>query len=142
MSGHLGGANALARKVSSFFPNSKPVITTAADVNETIAVDLIGRQFSWEIENYQNVTRVSAHMVNEEKIALYQDTGQLDWWPRASLPKNITKVSSIEDLKQPEFKGCLIISDRIISDSAILDKAVIYRPKTLVVGLGLHWTTE
>jgi cobalt-precorrin 5A hydrolase len=141
LSGHLGGANALARKVSSFFPNSKPIITTAADVNETIAVDLIGRQFSWEIENYQNVTRVSAHMVNEEKIALYQDTGQLGWWPSASLPKNITTVSSIEDLKQPEFKGCLIISDRIISDSAILDKAVIYRPKTLVVGLGLHWTT-
>src|SRR5918994_663534 len=68
LSGHLGGANELARKVSSFFPDSRPVITTAADVNETIAVDLIGREFGWEIEFDQNVTRVSALMVNEVKV--------------------------------------------------------------------------
>jgi cobalt-precorrin 5A hydrolase len=142
LSGHLGGANELARKVSSFFPNSKPVITTAADVNETIPVDLIGRQFGWQIENDQNVTKVSALMVNEEKIALYQDTGQKDWWTSAPLPKNISQVTNVEDLMNPDFKGCLIISDKIISQSEILDKAVIYRPKSLIVGLGLHWTTS
>ena len=142
LSGHLGGANELARKVSSFFPNSKPVITTAADVNETIPVDLIGRQFGWEIENDQNVTKVSAFMVNEEKIAIYQDTGQKDWWTSAPLPKNISKVTNVEDLMNPDFKGCLIISDKIISQPEILNKAVIYRPKSLIVGLGLHWTTS
>src|ERR1051326_324555 len=51
LSGHLGGANALARLVASFFMNSQPVITTAADVNENIAVDLVGREFGWKIEN-------------------------------------------------------------------------------------------
>src|SRR5215207_5679357 len=142
LSGHLGGANELARKVSSFFPNSKPVITTAADVNETIPVDLIGRQFGWEIENDQNVTKVSAFMVNEENIALYQDTGQKDWWFRSELPKNITRVRSIEDLTSPQFKGCLIISNKVFSDKEIMDKSVIYRPKNLVVGIGLHWTTS
>src|SRR6186997_724229 len=70
LSGHLGGANALARLVASFLPNSQPIITTAADVNETIAVDLVGREFGWKIENPENVTRVSAFMVNEERIAL------------------------------------------------------------------------
>ena len=69
LSGHLGGANALARLVASFFMNSRSVITTAADVNETIAVDLIGREFGWKIENNENVTKVSALMVNEEKMA-------------------------------------------------------------------------
>jgi cobalt-precorrin 5A hydrolase len=142
LSGHLGGANELARKVSSFFPNSKPVITTAADVNETVPVDLIGRQFGWEIEDDQNVTKISALMVNEEKIALYQDTGQKDWWTSAPLPKNISNVTNVEDLMNPDFKGCLIISDKIISQPEILDKAVIYRPKSLIVGLGLHWTTS
>src|ERR671918_2457531 len=113
LSGHLGGANELARKVSSFFPDSRPVITTAADVNETIAVDLVGREFGWKIENPENVTRVSALMVNEEKIGLYQDAGQRDWWSKPQLPKNITMVTNVEDLKSHQFKGCLIISDRI-----------------------------
>src|ERR671935_810448 len=105
LSGHLGGANALARLVASFFPNAKPVITTAADVNETIAVDLIGREFGWRIENPENVTRVSAFMVNEEKIALYQQTGEKNWLPTSTLPKNVMVVKNLDELKSPEFKG-------------------------------------
>jgi cobalt-precorrin 5A hydrolase len=32
--GHLGGANSLARLVSSFFDNCQPVITTATEMND------------------------------------------------------------------------------------------------------------
>jgi cobalt-precorrin 5A hydrolase len=142
LSGHLGGANALTRLIASFFPNSQPIITTAADVNETIAVDLIGREFGWRIENTENVTRVSAFMVNEEKIALYQHTGEKNWLPVASLPKNVTVVNNLDEIRSPEFKAALIISDILIVDPVILKKSVIYRPKSLVVGLGLHWDTR
>ena len=142
LSGHLGGANSLARLVASFLPKSTAVITTAADVNETVAVDLLGKQFAWAIENYENVTKVSALMVNEEKIGLYQDTGEKNWWPRQTLPQNVVPVINIEDLKSPYFRGALIISDKIITDPVILDKCVIYRPKSLVLGLGLHWNTS
>lgn len=139
LSGHLGGANALARLVASFL-GAQPVITTAADVNETIAVDLVGREFGWTIENFENVTRVSAFMVNEEKIAIYQDAGEKKWW-HAQLPKNVTLVDDIGQVKSPEFKAGLVISDRAVSDPEIAIKSVIYRPKSLVVGIGLHWDT-
>jgi cobalt-precorrin 5A hydrolase len=139
LSGHIGGANALARLVASFL-GAQPVISTAADVNETIAVDLVGREFGWTIENFENVTKTSALMVNEEKIAIYQDVGEKKWW-FAPLPKNVAVVGNIEQVKSPEFKAVLIISDRAISDPEILSKSVIYRPKSLVVGIGLHWDT-
>ena len=142
LSGHLGGANALARLIASFFMNSRPVITTAADVNETIAVDLLGREFGWEIENNKNITKVSAFMVNEEKIGLYQETGEKNWWHSSSLPKNVIVVKSLDQMRSLDFKGALIISDRIITDAIILEKSVIYRPKSLVIGLGLHWDTN
>jgi len=140
LSGHLGGANALARLVASFL-NAQSVITTAADVNETIPVDLVGREFGWAIENFENVTKTSAFMVNEEKIAIYQDAGEKNWW-HAPLPKNVTLVDSIEQVKSPEFKAGLVISDRAISDPEIMSKSVVYRPKSLVVGIGLHWDTS
>ncbi|MGB0027262.1 MAG: cobalamin biosynthesis protein [Nitrososphaeraceae archaeon] len=141
LSGHLGGANSMAEQVASYFPNAKPVITTAADVNETIAVDLVGKEFGWEIENYENITKVSALMVNEEKMAVYQDTGQSGWY-KNKLPGNVSAVASLEDLKTADFKGGLIISEKHIKDPDILGKSVIYRPKSLVVGVGLHWDTS
>src|ERR671925_810445 len=140
LSGHLGGANALARLVASYL-GAQPVITTAADVNETIAVDLLGREFGWTIENFENVTKVSACMVNEEKIAIYQDAGEKNWW-HATFPKNITFVESIAQVSLPQFKAGLLISDRVVSDPTIVRKSVIYRPKSLVVGVGLHWDTS
>src|SRR5918911_2035759 len=114
LSGHLGGANALARLVASFL-GAQPIITTAADVNETIAVDLVGRQFNWVIDNFENVTKVSAFMVNEEKIAIYQDAGERNWW-QGPLPGNVTIVDSIDKIRSQEFKAGLIISDRLVLD--------------------------
>jgi cobalt-precorrin 5A hydrolase len=140
LSGHLGGANALTRLVASFL-DAKPIITTAADVNDTIAVDLVGREFGWTIDNSKNVTRVSAFMVNEERVAIYQDAGQRNWW-QGKLPRNVTVVDSIEKIKSQEYKAALIISDRLLTDEALISKSVIYRPKTLVVGVGLHWDTN
>ena len=142
LSGHLGGANSLAKLVSSFFDNCQPVITTAADVNETIAVDLLGREFSWTIDNSENVTKVSAFMVNEEKIGVYQETGEKNWWQNKSLPSNVTVVRNLDDLKSSHFRGALVISDRIIDDPLILEKSVLYRPKSLVVGIGIHRDTN
>jgi cobalt-precorrin 5A hydrolase len=140
LSGHLGGANALTRLLASIL-DARPVITTAADVNETIAVDLVGREFGWAIENFENVTRVSALMVNEEKIALYQDAGERNWWRAGPLPKNVAAVEKIDDVLSPEFKAALVITDRAVPDD-VAAKSVVYRPKSLVVGIGLHWDTS
>lgn len=140
LSGHIGGGNALARYVATAL-GAESIITTAADVNETIAVDLLGREFGWVIDDFHNVTRVSAFMVNEEKMAIYQDAGERTWWG-GTLPRNVSIVSGLDEIRSSEFAGGLVISDRIVTDQAILEKSVVYRPKSLVVGIGLHWDTS
>lgn len=141
LSGHLGGANQLTEDIAKVL-NASAVITTAADVNKTIAVDLVGKEFGWKIDDDSTVTKVSAFMVNAEKIGVFQDAGEKDWWaPKKELPKNVITYNSFEEMKNSSCKGYLIISDRIIDDNQILKNAVVYRPKTLVVGVGLHWDT-
>ncbi len=138
LSGHLGGANELANELAKKL-GSTAVITTAADVNKTIPVDLVGRKFGWSIDDDSTVTKISAFMVNEEKIGVYQDAGERNWW-EGDLPKNVTVYDTFEKLEKSDSKGFLIITDKKITGE-ILKNAVVYRPKTLVVGIGLHGDT-
>jgi len=140
LSGHLGGANELSNKIAEKI-GATPVITTAADVNKTIAVDLVGKEFGWKIEDDRNVTRISAYMVNKEKIGIFQNVGEKEWW-KEKLPENITLFSSMEDMKSSESKGCLIITNDDINDEEILKDSVVYRVPDLVIGIGLHWDTS
>ena len=137
LSGHIGGANELTQEISEKL-NALPVITTAADVNKTIAVDLVGREFGWKIDDDTTVTKISAHMVNAEPIGVFQQTNNQKWYKQ--LPKNVTIYDSLEELKKSNSKAHLIISDEII-DNELSQESVIYRPQSLVIGIGLHWDT-
>ncbi len=139
LSGHIGGANQLTEEIAERL-GATPVVTTAADVNKTIAVDLVGKEFGWKIDDDSTVTKVSAFMVNEEKIGVFQDAGNKNWWNK-KLPSNVTIYSSLNEIKNSQSKGFLIITDKTIEDKEILENSVVYRPTTLVVGVGLHVDT-
>jgi cobalt-precorrin 5A hydrolase len=138
LSGHLGGANELTQTIAQKL-NATPVITTAADVNKTIAVDLVGRELGWKIEDDSTVTKISAFMVNEEKIGIFQDAGQRNWMKE--FPKNVKIYQSLEEMEKSDSKGFLIISDKVL-EGDFLKNSVVYRPPSLVVGIGLHWDTS
>jgi len=148
LSGHIGGANKLTHDIAGRL-GARPVITTAADVKGTISVDMIGRDYNWMIEDDSDVTTVSAHMVNEEKIGVYQDAGRTDWWrgggsgsnsSGGSLPANVTTYDTLDALYRSDAKAHLIISDKTDMSGASASR-VIYRPPTLVVGVGVHHDT-
>ena len=136
LSGHIGGANELTEEIAEKI-GALPVITTAADVNKTIAVDLVGREYDWKIDDDSTVTKISAHMVNEEPIGVFQEAGKKNWYKK--LPKNVVIYNNIEELKKSNSKSYLIITDKIIDN--LKKESVIYRPPSLVVGIGLHWDT-
>jgi cobalt-precorrin 5A hydrolase len=138
LSGHIGGANELTEEIAKKL-DALPVITTAADVNKTIAVDLVGREYNWKIDDDSTVTKISAHMVNEEPIGIFQEVGDKNWYKK--LPKNVAIYENMDELKKSNSKAHLIISDKIIQKE-ISNESVIYRPPSLVIGIGLHWDTS
>src|SRR5918992_1493106 len=114
LSGHLGGADRLAEEVAGIL-GAAPVITSASYVTGTLAVDLLGQEFSWQLEaSSLAVTRASAAVVNGEPVGIYQESGEPDWWPQdRHLPDNITVYPSLDALAASSRSIVLIITDRL-----------------------------
>ncbi len=141
LSGHIGGANDMAVKIASLI-GAQPVITTASDVNRMISVDILGREFGWEIENDKLLKSASTALVNGEDVGIYQEAGETNWWPKAvPLPDNVTVYDSLEDLQKSSSGVALIITDRCLSEETcrkLPDNTIVYRPKSLAVGVGCN----
>lgn len=134
LSGHVGGANELTRKVAKLL-GATPVITTASDSLGTIPVDILGREFGWKVHaDHDTLVKVSSAVVNDEKLAIVQESGELFF----SLPKNAEYFTDLSDFlpKQEEFSACLFISHRKVEKDIFKIPTVIYNPKVLYVGIG------
>ena len=140
LSGHLGGANELTLEVAAAI-GARPIITTASDVQKTIAVDLFGRRFGWQWEAEDKLTPVSAAVVNEEQIAVVQESGERNWWLHANpMPAYIQTYESISEAMLAKPNAALIVTHRLLQpdEASILDNGVLYRPKVLVIGMGCN----
>lgn len=132
LSGHVGGANAMAELVASLL-GATPVLTTASDVGKTIPVDILGRELGWKVEAPKiNITRVSAHVVNGEPVAVVQEAGSAHWWTRPTpLPANIHRFARFDEVDLARFKAVLWITQAEVSAerwSALAERLVVYRP--------------
>ncbi len=134
LSGHVGGANAYAEKIAKLTQGTA-VLTTASDVGKTIPVDILGRELGWKVEAPKiNITRVSAHVVNEEPVAFIQEAGEKNWWTRATpLPANIHLFNHFEDVDLNHYKALLWVTNKEIPEALWMqleERLVVYRPKT------------
>lgn len=136
LSGHLGGANGLAGHLATAL-GAIPVLTTASDARETIGVDLLGRELGWHFEaTHDEIVRCSAAMVNDEPVALVQESGSTDWWSghangrKGPLPANVTLIDKLEKLDPDRFAAVLWISQREMPAqiaARLAGKRVVYR---------------
>jgi len=134
LSGHVGGANAWAEHVAGLI-GATAVLTTASDVGKTIPVDILGRGLGWKVEAPKiNITRVSAHVVNEEPIALIDErtNPSMDWWTRPlPLPATIHCFTRFEDVALEDFSAVLWITEKVLPDDIwerLPEQLVVYRP--------------
>ncbi len=114
LSGHIGGANELAVRLSKLM-NAVPVITTATDINNVWAVDSWAKQNGYQIENVENVKYISAALLRGEKVGVI-----CDFRMGGGLPDNV-RFGNFENgiaispfLKKP-FKNTLNIVPKCVS---------------------------
>jgi cobalt-precorrin 5A hydrolase len=139
LSGHVGRGNTFAERVASAL-GAQAVITTASDAIGTLTVDILGREQGWTLDDPdRNVTRGCAAVVNTQPVLFAQETGEPDWWPQdKQLPEGVRFTTSLEGVDPRRFEILLVASDRDLKKShpEHWANAVIYRPKSLILGLG------
>lgn len=69
LSGHVGGANELARELADLI-DARPVITTATDVQKKFAVDLFAKRNHLEIMNKDGIAKVSTRALAGEQLTI------------------------------------------------------------------------
>lgn len=72
LSGHLGGANALARTAASLI-EAEPIITTATDAESAFAVDTFAKENGFLLTDLRKAKEVSAKVLRGEKLCIYSD---------------------------------------------------------------------
>lgn len=132
LSGHVGGANAWALRIAEILEGTA-VLTTASDVGETIPVDILGRELGWKVEAPKiNITRVSAHVVNGELIAVVQETGEKNWWTRPTpLPATVHQFEQLAQVDLTRYAAVLLITHAEVKPelwSTLHERLVVYRP--------------
>ena len=136
LSGHVGGADALAHRVADAI-GAQAVVTSASDTLRVTPIDLVGRDAGWRVEaTSTDLTRAAAAVVNGDLLALWIDPATGASWPDdTTLSDNIRPVTHLSGVRDSRFAAALIVSDRLFA----LDTGrplVTYRPPTLVAGAG------
>jgi cobalt-precorrin 5A hydrolase len=139
LSGHVGRGNAFTQRVAEAL-DAQPVITTASDVRGTLTVDILGRELGWQLDDLdRNVTRGCAAVVNAAPVLFVQESGEPEFWPLDKpLPPGVRYATSLAGTDPGAYEIVLIASDRELARShpAHWQNAVVYRPKSLVLGVG------
>lgn len=130
LSGHIGGANSLAKQTAQII-DARPVITTATDTNELPSIDMIAEKAGHYIETPENIKRINMAFLENKKIKLND-------------PFNLIKPFIPEQFLLSDYKGVenfenILCSHLTVSVSC---ETFIVRPRILSVGVGCNRGTS
>lgn len=124
VSGHLGGANELALKVSELLKNT-PVITTATDNLKKKAPDIIAKENDLIIDSLYKAKEIASRLVNNKSVYFKDDLNKI------KCPKGYINSENIKE-------NTLWITDKLSSDKDVLR---LIR-KDIVLGVGCRRGTS
>lgn len=133
LSGHMGGANDLARQVAAAL-GATPVITTATDLAGIVAPDVLARRLDMRLEPHAAVKTVNAALAAGRQVMYFVDdacpgAGQLARYLTAQgLP-----VAPWTALPHAGGAAAVLCTDRLLAPSP---PHLFLRPRTIAVGVG------
>jgi cobalamin biosynthesis protein CbiG len=125
LSGHIGGANALAHEIADCV-GARAVITTASDVQGKVSLDLWAEGKNLFVENPGKLNAISANIVNDRMVRVFSE---LAFRPE-TVPAELTIVGEAEG------------ADVIISSRLLESRALFLRPRNLIAGIGCNRGTR
>lgn len=125
LSGHIGGANELARQIAAAI-NAVPVVTTATDVNNLFAVDEWAARHGMVIESMAAAKDFAAALVAGKTAGFYSN-----YEVKGALPNGVAKAGSGE-------VGMAVTLDK---NNKPFGTTVVLMPKTLHLGIGCRRNT-
>ena len=123
LSGHVGGANELSKRLAVLL-GAQAVITTATDVNERFAIDVFAKNNKLKILNKSGIVQISSKILKGDKITVSIE----NYKSKDKCPNEVELLAY-----PPKKKVDVLIS----KDSEIKEKAVLsLRPREYVLGIG------
>lgn len=93
LSGHVGGANELAKKLARV-TGGQAVITTATDVENVPAMDVFAKENHLKIENIHQLKYISSAMVERKPVLMISQ-----WRIYGRFPENVRLIQEVGDIK-------------------------------------------
>jgi cobalt-precorrin 5A hydrolase / precorrin-3B C17-methyltransferase len=123
VSGHLGGANELARQIA-LLTGGQAVVTTASDVNDLPAIDLWAEEHGFVVENREKLSKAGTKLVNKGSLKVFSDVP-------IPLPASFARESTPDDAD-------ILITDLVPHKERIRPNVLILRPRDLIAGVGCN----
>ena len=110
LSGHIGGANSLARDIAAMI-GAREVITTQSDGAGLWALDTLEARFDWRVASDDDMNQCIFAFVNREPTALLleardEGTDYLE----ATKPEHVTVINHISEADPRKYKLLIIVS--------------------------------
>lgn len=127
LSGHVGGANELARLLAGK-TGAIPVITTATDVNNRFAVDVFAAKCGLVLKDRIKAKEISAAVLKGRKVGFYSE------FPlHGKVPEELEIVQRREDLEK--FDTGILIQEKPGKEEP-KDHILALFPRLLTAGMG------
>lgn len=134
-SGHVGGANALARRVSGVL-GAEPIITTQSDGQGLWSLDLLAAQYGWQQETRGATlnTIIGLYVDRQPTLLLLEARDRGTDALENSLAAHVEVVYSLKGKDLSGYKLLIAVTPRVY-DSVCLP-TLYYHPSMLWLGVG------